>query len=208
MLRVGAQGSINHHFHACFCGAVANCIRVDVVETEGIIKASVVLICGSRGYIHGCMIFKAISRLALWAVGQGILVCPGRAWVVFLNPGIVLERPNGRHRDKLVSSILGGDPISYQLFQFLKLTFEVKVKNFFSDSPVLPSVSSNSLSEAPSLNLLESTTIIVDTVCNLVFYFLGMLSLTFTTEPPPTLARRARGAGVPLEGLAEPEITK
>ena len=31
------------------------------------------------------------------------------------------------------------------------LTLDVKVKNFFSDSPVLPSVSSNSLSEASSL---------------------------------------------------------
>jgi len=29
---------------------------------------------------------------------------------------------------------------------------DVKVKNFFSDSPVLPSVSSNSLSEASSLH--------------------------------------------------------
>jgi len=55
------------------------------------------------------MIFKAIARLALEAVGQGILVCPGRAWVVLLSPGVVLERLVGRHRDKLVSSIFRGE---------------------------------------------------------------------------------------------------
>ena len=37
-------------------------------------------------------------------------MCPVLAWVVLCSPGVVLERPaagGGRHRDKLVSSILG-----------------------------------------------------------------------------------------------------
>jgi len=51
---------------------------------------------------------------------------------------------------------------------------DVKVKNFFSDSPVLPSVSSNSLSEASSLHDGAPT--------------------------PPS--EPAEWGGVPLEGLA------
>ena len=57
------------------------------------------------------LVFRDVFRLTRGGFfGQGITVCPVLAGFVLCSPGVVLERPaggGGRHRDKLVSSILG-----------------------------------------------------------------------------------------------------